>query len=259
VLKAMLCAKLKSVLLCMTTAVLLTTGVGVLAQQSGPGQSADDRLKAVERKLDRLLEVLGGSSRQAATPTGLAPATAPTAPPVSDAPPGQPGSPSGLPTSAAAPAHAMPSASNPMGAPPPGFPQPSSPAGLLTRLPEQPRGRAGAARAPEQRQSLVGRVQALEQRLAEFERRIAAIERRLQQQPGGAAAVGSTGTVRESVPPAPAGLLVSPGSTSVTDSLDSEAQITLPNPASTGSGRSSDAPLPSVSPPPPNESAKRPY
>ncbi len=61
VLKAMLFAKVKSVVLGIATLALITTGMGVLAQ-TGPGTRRapdDDRLQAVEQKLDKLLEVLG--------------------------------------------------------------------------------------------------------------------------------------------------------------------------------------------------------
>ena len=64
VLKAMLLAKLKFAVLGLVTLAVVSTSVGVLAQD-GPDRPADnDRLKAVEQKLDKLLEVLGGSSRR---------------------------------------------------------------------------------------------------------------------------------------------------------------------------------------------------
>ena len=71
VLKAMLIAKLKGIALGLVTLTLVTTGVTAVAQSGGevgqsPG-SPDSRLEAVERKLDKLLEVLGGSGR-ASTP-----------------------------------------------------------------------------------------------------------------------------------------------------------------------------------------------
>lgn len=85
VLKAMLFAKLKLVVVGVVTVALVTTGVGVVAQQPGPAPHPDqDRLKAVEQKLDRLLEVLGGSSRTGAhyisVPTASAGAGIATAP-----------------------------------------------------------------------------------------------------------------------------------------------------------------------------------
>jgi RNA polymerase sigma factor (sigma-70 family) len=88
-LKAMLFAKSKEVMLGLATAAVITTGVGVLAQPSPapdgdrlppsvaraaadrearPSSAPDgDRLSALERKLDRILEALGGS-RPDATP-----------------------------------------------------------------------------------------------------------------------------------------------------------------------------------------------
>ncbi len=62
VLKAMLLAKFKGIALGLTAAVM-TTGV-VLAQYSaGWSPQADDRLSVLERKLDRILQALGGSQR----------------------------------------------------------------------------------------------------------------------------------------------------------------------------------------------------
>ncbi len=64
VLKAMLFAKLKLIVLGVVTAGLVTTGAGLVAQSPGPAPRRDqDRLQAVEQKLDRLLELVGGSSR----------------------------------------------------------------------------------------------------------------------------------------------------------------------------------------------------
>jgi hypothetical protein len=60
-LKAMLLAKLRYAVMAVATLAVVSTGVGVVAQDSAPGAGATDRLKAVEQKLDRLLEVLGGS------------------------------------------------------------------------------------------------------------------------------------------------------------------------------------------------------
>ncbi len=78
VLKAMLFAKMKSVFLGIATLALVTTGMGVLAQTGpGTGPAPDDRLKAVEQKLDRLLEVLGGSNRRAPTQELLPASSAP--------------------------------------------------------------------------------------------------------------------------------------------------------------------------------------
>ena len=51
VLKAMLIAKFKGLVLGLTSALVVTTGIGVLAQDPGPSEG--DRLSALERKLDR--------------------------------------------------------------------------------------------------------------------------------------------------------------------------------------------------------------
>jgi RNA polymerase sigma factor (sigma-70 family) len=58
VLKAMLIAKFKGLVTGLTLATVVTTGIGVLAQS--PGHPDGDRLGALERKLDRILEALGG-------------------------------------------------------------------------------------------------------------------------------------------------------------------------------------------------------
>ncbi len=74
VLKAMLIAKFKGLVLGLTVATVVTTGIGVLAQSPGPAASPDgDRLSALERKLDRILEALGGSRGDA--PRTLPPTT----------------------------------------------------------------------------------------------------------------------------------------------------------------------------------------
>ena len=85
VLKAMLIAKLKLVILGFASVALVTTGVGVVAQVPAPANrpAEQDRLKVVEQKLDRLLEVLGGSNRAVPAPTLPieVPAMLPPAPP----------------------------------------------------------------------------------------------------------------------------------------------------------------------------------
>ena len=62
VLKTMLIAKFKGLVMGLTVATIVTTGIGVLAQPPGPGEG--DRLSSLERKLDRILEALGGSRGQ---------------------------------------------------------------------------------------------------------------------------------------------------------------------------------------------------
>jgi len=242
VLKAMLFAKVKSALLGITTVAVLTTGVGVLAQQSGPGQSADDRLKAVEHKLDRLLEALGGSSRQSATPTGSTPTLAQPVPPQPpSAPPPQSASSASLPTPAAAPSAPTPSA--PVPPPPPASPNPVV-AAAAPRT--QPRESADAARSLGQRQSLAGRVQSLEQRLADFERRLAAIERRLKEKPDETAVSELTPLSRDSVLPPLTPQPPDAGSTPVPGSPPAEVAEASPSSTSTDSAHSVGVTSPSA-------------
>ena len=62
----MLIAKFKGLVLGITSAIIVTTGIGVLAQgpgNDGLGPPGEDRIGALERKLDRILEALGGSNR----------------------------------------------------------------------------------------------------------------------------------------------------------------------------------------------------
>jgi RNA polymerase sigma factor (sigma-70 family) len=191
VLKAMLFAKVKSAFLGIATVALLSTGMGVLAQ-SGPstGPAPPDRLKAVEQKLDRLLEVLGKSNRPV-SPVGMpppGPATVPPVAPTAIAPPAPPTPPAdNLPVSAPVPPAVPPRAHSPNRFEPDVAPDPL----IATTPPQlQGRGRAGARSFGGQAQSLAGRIDALEQRLGDFERRLGALERRLQQVPGGAATSG---------------------------------------------------------------------
>lgn len=76
ILKAMLFSKLKFALLGLVTVAMVTAGAGVVAQDR---PSDDDRLKNVERKLDRLIEALGGHG-QLTTGADTAPATRPAMP-----------------------------------------------------------------------------------------------------------------------------------------------------------------------------------
>ncbi len=64
VLKAMLLSKLKLAFLGVITVAILATGAGVVAQDR---PSDNDRLRNLERKVDRLLEVLGGAGRRTTT------------------------------------------------------------------------------------------------------------------------------------------------------------------------------------------------
>ena len=77
VLKAMLIAKFQGLVLGLTSALVVTTGIGVLAQDPAPSEG--DRLSALERKLDRILERMG-SSRDDRTPSPAAEGTPRPAP-----------------------------------------------------------------------------------------------------------------------------------------------------------------------------------
>ena len=90
VLKAMLLAKLKFAFLGFLTLVVVSTSVGVVAQS--PAQpSDDDRLKSVERKLDKLLEVLGSNRPTAGSQTLRPDVPAPPATVLAPVPPPPPG------------------------------------------------------------------------------------------------------------------------------------------------------------------------
>jgi RNA polymerase sigma factor (sigma-70 family) len=154
VLKAMLLAKLKFTVLGLVTLAVVSTSVGVLAQDGPERTSDNDRLKAVERKLDKLLEVMGGSSRRA-TPAAASPsldlaprvaeATQPPPPPAVAPVPPRPPAPLAAPS-----ADTVPAPGNPV-----------------------------VDRAIPSRANLAGRVDLLERRLTELERRFGELERRL--------------------------------------------------------------------------------
>jgi RNA polymerase sigma factor (sigma-70 family) len=155
VLKAMLLAKLKFAVLGVVTMAVVSASVGVLAQD-GPDRASDnDRLKAVERKIDKLLEVMGGSSRRNAPPD--APPSPDSMPRVADATP--------APAPALAPPHPVPPA--PLGAP-------------SVDIAAVPRWGRSAHPVPEPPpKNVAGRVDLLEQRLSELERRFGDLERRV--------------------------------------------------------------------------------
>jgi hypothetical protein len=174
----MLLSKLKVAFLGLIAVSLITTGAGVVAQDR---PSDNDRLKNLERKVDRLLEALGAQHRRApadlpnldakpqpnptprpptllpATPGSPAPANA--VPPLPAQPPAAPG------------AHAHTPFEN---APPAAVPPPPAAAGpLAPPTPMAPTGHAGHPG------SQAGRLDSLERRLASLERRFAEFERRL--------------------------------------------------------------------------------
>jgi hypothetical protein len=161
----MLIAKLKSLVLGFTALAFIATGVTAMAQIGGPGAktSSDDRLKVVEQKLDKLLEVMGASAHPAPI---AAPAAAPApgllpVPPLPPTPAGMPPSPPGTPVPAPA-GYAGP------GAGPPQMPGPIA---------------SGTPYAASPRRDVIAladRVKALEHRLNEMERRLADMEKRIQ-------------------------------------------------------------------------------
>ena len=158
VLKAMLLAKLKFAVLGVVTMAVVSASVGVLAQD-GPDRASDnDRLKAVERKIDKLLEVMGGSSRRNAPP---------------DAPP----SPDSIPR-AAVPAPPPTPALAPL-APPPSVTA-APPVAPSVDIAAVPRWGRNAYPVPEPSpKNIAGRVDLLERRLSELERRFGDLERRV--------------------------------------------------------------------------------
>jgi RNA polymerase sigma factor (sigma-70 family) len=180
VLKAMLISKLKFAFLGLVTLVLATTGAGVIAQDR---PSDDDRLKNLERKLDRLLETLGTQNRRVPptsqgaesrpAPTQSTPELAPVTPaPAAPAvvatvpqPPQPPTAPAVHPFTAAnptvPPAVIATAPATPLPVPSPGMPPPGP---------------------PRQTNSLAGRIDTLEHRLANLERRLAEFERRMEGQ-----------------------------------------------------------------------------
>jgi len=179
VLKAMLLAKLKFVVLGVISLAVVTAGVGVMAQD-GPNRSSDnDRLRAVERKLDRLLEVMGGSRRPEAPPESVPPAPpTPAATPLGAAP-------SAVPTPAAAPTPLGPRSRTLSGLPvPPAVPPPPSPPTVAAGWPaaDAPAATAPAGRFSQPRANrgdLAGRIDLLERRLGNLERRFSDLERRI--------------------------------------------------------------------------------
>ncbi|HKI18976.1 MAG TPA: sigma-70 family RNA polymerase sigma factor, partial [Isosphaeraceae bacterium] len=184
VLKAMLLAKLKVVVLSLAAAALFTTGVGVLAQERG---SDEDRLKNVERKLDKLLEVLGGSNRKAAAGAPETTTAAGGLVPIGQAPGSTPPTADG-----AVPASGMPSRLPPQiqqGQParyPHELPAWEAAPGMF-HGPTTGTGPTLAQRPQDtpQPKSLAARVGAVEQRLGDLEHQIGDLQRRLQQIDGG--------------------------------------------------------------------------
>ncbi len=191
VLKAMLLSKLKIVGLGFITLVLVTGGVGVVAQDR---PSSEDRLKSLERKIDRLIEVLGGLNRSVAPAGAPAGRPAPVSAPEPAAAPPALTLAGALPTPAAVPAPPVAVVPHPPAAPTPPTAQelspdtqpPAPPAPAATPFPPSavPRPAGGAAPmgplitpqpvpsvAQRNAGSLDRRVRALEDRLTDLERR----------------------------------------------------------------------------------------
>ena len=168
VLKAMLLAKLKFAVLGLVTLAVVSTSVGVLAQTAPDRPADNDRLKAVERKLDKLLEVLGGSNRR--TPSPDAPPSLDLAPRVADA------------TQAPPPALA----------PLPPVPPPPAVAGTVDSAAVRGRLWNGYALPEPSPKNVAGRLDLLERRLSELERRFSDLEHRVE-----------TSHTRPGLPPSP--------------------------------------------------------
>jgi RNA polymerase sigma factor (sigma-70 family) len=220
VLKTMLLGKLKFVILTVAAVAVISTGVGVGAQDR---PSDEDRLRAVERKLDRLLEVLERSvTRSASSPFAsgdtFAPesATPKVAAPVVTAKPALPAISAG-PTPSPMPearASATP-ATTPVAALAPVVAQGPHPQPLLPpAVPPPAVTLAPALAAPgqistphpyvrqDQPNSLAARVERLERRLNDLERALASLEGRLR----GSARPGarpSRNVPLQPLPPAP--------------------------------------------------------
>ncbi len=175
VLKAMLLSKLKFAFLALVTVALVMTGAGVVAQDR---PSDDDRLKNLERKVDKLLEVLGGSNRHSPAPNptpdsrpgpiATAPALAPLATPAAPATIATVPQPPQPPSAFKPVAPASPRAEYPVvAAATPYAPPQIVPPGMAPPTP------------PSEPSSLARRVDSLEHRLAKLEKRMAEFERRL--------------------------------------------------------------------------------
>jgi RNA polymerase sigma factor (sigma-70 family) len=146
VLKAMLLSKSKGIILGLATAAVLTAGFGVVAQQ--PTSPDGDRLGVLERKLDQILEALGGPRLSEPRGDNFSPSRpaepADKAVPYANPPRTQPGEPSARADSLA---------------------------------PDHPQFAKGGAPAPRLSGTVSARMDTFERRLAELERRINDLER----------------------------------------------------------------------------------
>ncbi len=210
VLHTMWLAKVKGIVLALGATAVVTAGIGVLAQdlpdlpgaQGGPpGGGArpatrgdDDRFGALEKKLDRILEALGGRSGADdpnAQPVGrfdeAKPATtAPPKPPAADPAPGEMGGSGMLPMMMKGRMGGM---------------APMMKGQMGVRY-----GMMGGWANPAASPPIEDRVADLERRLADLERRFGAMERRLSRanRPAGAVYGSSSSSEPDTSPPKPA-------------------------------------------------------
>jgi RNA polymerase sigma factor (sigma-70 family) len=164
VLHTMLLAKVKGIALGLATAAVVTAGVGVLAQSpdrpGGAPAPSDERLGAVEKKLDRILEAL--RSRHEATEPHYAPDLAKAAPDLAKAAPDLA---KAAPDLVPAPAgRTFPETAKPLAPPSADMAGRQGMMGqMMTHQPDTP---------------IEARVTDLERRFADLERRLDAMERR---------------------------------------------------------------------------------
>jgi RNA polymerase sigma factor (sigma-70 family) len=155
VLKAMLLAKLRYAILGAAALALVSTSVGVLAQHPDPnGPVSPDRLKVLEQKLDRLLEVLGGPRGRTTDPTA-------DVTPRALAPAGIPNGATRTLTKSAAPATTAPAS------------------GLARGFGASTSSSSSSATTTLARGDVIGRVDRLERKLNELERRFSDLEQRI--------------------------------------------------------------------------------
>jgi hypothetical protein len=227
VLKAMLLAKLKFAVLGVVTMAVVSASVGVLAQD-GPDRASDnDRLKAVERKIDKLLEVMGGSSRRNAPPDA-----SPSADSIPrGAVPAPPPTPELAPLAPPSPVTAAP---------------PVAPSVDIAAVPRWGRNANPVPEPPQK--NVAGRVDLLERRLSELERRFGDLERRV----GLSRAMGG--------PPAGPGLVPSASATGVPVPSDNASLTSGASDVPTAAAPDLIGGLPSADTAPPNPaSADSPY
>jgi RNA polymerase sigma-70 factor (ECF subfamily) len=146
VLKTMLLAKLKYAFLGLVVATVASASLGVMAQGPGPKSDDGDRLRSLEKKLDRLLEVLGGG--QATRPMLPPPVAAAPAPIPAD----RPGAPVAIPV--------------------PPVPPGTAPAPGADQRPWVPH-------APQAPGEQARRIEGLERRMGELEHRLGQLEGRM--------------------------------------------------------------------------------